>query len=522
MKNQNLLRIFALLMAAMLVFASAAFAEAPAEAPAETTVEEAAAEPVKDTLLVTLNGEEIREDNENLQYYLDYYNAQLEGMDDPDTVRIAQMFAMENTVQIELIFQHAKAALTEEDKASYAEQINAEWEEVIESYMEQDHGITAESSEEERTAARADVLAEFEADGWTAETYADIQMDNMIYNGFIEKLQEDPSFAVSDEEVEAYLAELAAEDQAKYESDPDLYVQQYELYQQYPEYASYYGIEPLYYQPAYRGITHILLEVDEELLQNWIDLNARLEEAQEATEPVSETEAPADDAEAAPAEPTEEPVTEEMVAAARQAILDSVQDKLDEIAEKLENGATFEELIAEYNTDPGMQEEPYKTDGYLVNTYSASYAEPFASEAMALEKIGDISDPVLTQFGIHLLYYLKDLAAGPVALTDQLKEDLRGVLGDEKFNDGMRALLEQWEAEADTVWTEEGISWQYDQSFVDAFILRLRGEDTAQEETPAEEPAADESAADESAEAPATGESAENESKEEPAGDGQK
>ena len=46
-----------------------------------------------------------------------------------------------------------------------------------------------------------------------------------------------------------------------------------------------------------------------------------------------------------PRTPTPEPVTKEMVVAAEKAILDSVQDKVDEIMAKLESGTSFDDLI---------------------------------------------------------------------------------------------------------------------------------------------------------------------------------
>ena len=57
-----------------------------------------------------------------------------------------------------------------------------------------------------------------------------------------------------------------------------------ELVQAYEFYTQYYGYETQYRPEGYRGITHILLGVDQELLDKWLELTAKLEEQNEETE----------------------------------------------------------------------------------------------------------------------------------------------------------------------------------------------------------------------------------------------
>ena len=69
---------------------------------------------------------------------------------------------------------------------------------------------------------------------------------------------------------------------------------------------------------------HILLPVDDELMKNYQDLQARLEEQVEAAEDTEDTVAAEETAAAdATAEPTAEPVTQEQVDEAKAAILAS-------------------------------------------------------------------------------------------------------------------------------------------------------------------------------------------------------
>ena len=254
---------------------------------------------------------------------------------------------------------------------------------------------------------------------------------------------------VTDAEVEEYFNALVDEDK-------DMIGDSAMLYEYYPYYV---GREPYFMPEGYRGINHILLEVDAELLQAWQDLTARLEEQNETDTESTETADPEATETEAPEE-TAEPVTQEMVDAAKQAILDSVQDKVNEIKAKLEAGAVFEDLILEYGTDPGMQDEETRNSGYAVHADSVMWDPDFTAGAMKLEKVGDVSEPVPGQSGVHILHYLRDIPGGAVELTDELKAELREALENEKYNTAIDELTSAWYDEAEIVWTEEGQPWK--------------------------------------------------------------
>ena len=94
-------RIFAILLAlAMLLSVTAVFAEAeePAAEP-ETAVEMT---PVPDTLLVTVSGREIRENNEKLQSYLSDVLPD-DGNPDNDMLHIARMLSMSYMLQEQML-----------------------------------------------------------------------------------------------------------------------------------------------------------------------------------------------------------------------------------------------------------------------------------------------------------------------------------------------------------------------------------------------------------------------------------
>jgi len=87
-------------------------------------------------------------------------------------------------------------------------------------------------------------------------------------------------------------------------------------------------------------------------------------------------------------EVTEELVTLEQVEAAKQAIIDSVQPTIDEINQKLADGVSFDELIQEYGTDPGMQDSATRAEGYSVHMDSTNWDAAFTAGAFTMEKIG--------------------------------------------------------------------------------------------------------------------------------------
>ena len=517
-----------------------ALAGAAEEAAAETTA--VSAEPV---LLVTVNGKEIYDtdnDFEYMQYYFQYMFSNY-GYDvsDPTVGLYVNQLPLVNSIQHTLLLQKAAELgydqISEEKMAELKESAATTWEEIVTDQMAS-LGITDESSEEDRTAARAEALAELESEGYTEEIYLQDLIDSEMISRIREEVTKDVT--VSDEDVQEHFNALVSEDKDAYEGNVGNY-----------EFATgYYGQDSYYRPEGYRGITHILLSVDETLLNTWKDLTARFEEQQEAGnteatdveetdegEPVEEEvdvdlpvielelapdaeenaeaeetpapegetaeEAPADGNAEPTAEPTAtpEPVTQEMIDAAKQAILDSVQAKVEEIMAKYEAGATFEELIKEYGTDQGMQDEKNLKEGYAVHPESILYDHDFVEGAMGLEKVGDVSGPIVSQFGVHILQYLRDIPGGAVELSDELKQEIRSELLTEAQQDAFNAKVNEWMKEADIRYTEAGEAWRIpedeeepadetvEEEAVEGEAEEKPADETA-DETPSEEPTA--------------------------------
>ena len=139
-------------------------------------------------------------------------------------------------------------------------------------------------------------------------------------------------------------------------------------------------------------------------------------------------------------------------AAAAQALEDakaSVQPTVDEVMEKVKAGEDFEALIEQYNTDPGMQNEPGKTNGYAVCEGYSTFESAFVDAAMKLEKVGDVSEPVLSEnYGFYIIRYQADIPEGAVELDDTLKEQLKPDTLTNKQNETYNNTVQTWTNEA--------------------------------------------------------------------------
>ncbi len=434
-------RLLALVLALMLCTASVCTAVAD-EATTTDTTETATTSPTD--VMATVNGEPVlRETVENIASNLSYTYSQY-GYDTTtdENVKVINQIALDYAIQYALMDQKAAEwgldQFTDEEmetlKASNAES----WNSLVDSYVTYYGNLTDESTDEEKLAAKTSALAALEAMGYTEEVMMQSTLEEERYDRVRNKMIE--NVEVTDDEVQTAFDTQVESDKASYEGN----VAYYEYMTQ------YYGQTSYYVPEGYRGITHILLTVDDTLLQNYEDLAAKLEEQEEA-EDTDTTEATATDV----PEATETPVTQADVDAAYQAILDSVQPTIDEINQKLADGASFADLIAEYGADPGMQSEPYMSEGYSVHQDSVIWDAAFVKAAFSVEKVGDVSQPVVGSYGVHIVYYLRDVPSGAVELTDDIKEDLKSTLLSEKENEAFASTMQVWRDASTIEYTAE-------------------------------------------------------------------
>jgi len=117
-----------------------------------------------------------------------------------------------------------------------------------------------------------------------------------------------------------------------------------------------------------------------------------------------------------------------------QAALAEALKKAQELRPKLVAGQDFNKAALEQSEDPSAK----TNKGDLGTFRPGSMVQPFWDAAMAL-KVGEISQPVKTQFGYHLI----KLEGHSEKTFDQVKDELRAQLTKERFTQLAKEKLEQ-------------------------------------------------------------------------------
>lgn len=107
-----------------------------------------------------------------------------------------------------------------------------------------------------------------------------------------------------------------------------------------------------------------------------------------------------------------------------QHILVEDEETANEVKQKLDDGEEFEDLVAEYSTDSGSAEN----DGSLGYFSAGDMIPEFEEVAFSMEP-GEISDPVQSQFGYHIIK-VNDVREKEETIGDfeELKDELRSEL----------------------------------------------------------------------------------------------
>ena len=406
----------------------------------------------EDPILLTVNGTALRLSDAQpvYDYYVELYGGDGYDMEDEANLEVIRAFTTKQLIWSTLIARYAAEngldVFTAEEEAQMAADNDAMWEDAIAEYIAYYTGVEDASAlpEDEAATLRANAVAYYEAGGFTRESTLADQRESYVSERVKAAVLEGEDIDITEEDIAAYHASLAEQDRALLYDDENGYgMSPSEIFAMY----NYFGYE-LYYIPAgFRMVKHILLNPDGEALDAFLALAARWEEQADALET---------------GEGGEPAVTYEQVEAARLAVIDSVRGELDAIDAALESGVSFDDLIAQYGQDPGAAEEPVKSEGYRVSPDSSEYDADFLAGAFSTDQPGDISDPVVTAFGVHLILYANDVPEGPVAMTEAMHDEYLEYLTKEAEDQAFDAVLEHWIAESDIVFTAEGEAWKTD------------------------------------------------------------
>lgn len=122
-----------------------------------------------------------------------------------------------------------------------------------------------------------------------------------------------------------------------------------------------------------------------------------------------------------------------------------IQPTAEAIRNEMDKGTDFDSLIRKYSTD--TSETNLGPTGYPFHPESKNWSKEFAEAARALEKPGDISQPVYSDLGIHILYYASEIPGGEHVLTPEEEEMLRSSATNYFQGLELDKLIEQWKTD---------------------------------------------------------------------------
>lgn len=378
-------------------------------------------------------------DNYNQMYYFYAYYMGME-MGEEDVHNLMND-TLQEKVRAAIIEEHFDEAyaLSDEEIAEAEKTGEENFNMLNDSALEQAEGKTDEEKRENARVLLAQVGRSFES--MKADALREAKVTKMG------EILRDEVTEVAEDELKAAFDERVAADEESYTADPAAYGD-----------AVTNGTATYWAPDGYRTVKHILLIPEESVLTAYTDAESALKAKNSEIEALEDEMAQAQDDDVEGARPAEEiqadvdaakaelPTLEAAKKDAAQACVANVQAKLDEVYAKLDAGEAFEDVMAAYGEDPGMQNEPAKTTGYYVCRESTNWHQPFTDGAMALNQVGDYSaEPVVSGSGVHIIEYASDVAGGAAdfeSVREKLGEEVLEEMKDANRDDTINAWIE--------------------------------------------------------------------------------
>ena len=247
-----------------------------------------------------------------------------------------------------------------------------------ENYEAQVADVMAFSDEGDGTRESAQRILEEES-GVTLESVTESLKQNWWTQKYFDYIVRDVT--VSDEEVQAHYDALLERQRHTYTDYPEDF-----------EYDHLTGQLIVYRPDGYRAVRDILIPFE------------------------------AADAEAAAAlsEQIELGTAPEDAQAQLDALYAPLEKKAGEVQQKLADGQSFAELMDEYGCSAALKDEPLRSEGFFINADSFVNSVEFVEGSMMLEQPGQVSTPLRSLSGVHLVEYIGNVVPGEVPLADTL------------------------------------------------------------------------------------------------------
>ncbi len=375
---------------------------------------------------------------------------------------------LENLVQQELLSQKAEAAgyfnftdeqkaeaqkTVDEDKQSFIDNLVSQYTQAFEG-QELKGKNEGESNEDyfKRVAAEK-YLKNLEDNGTSEEEMLDEQLRANALTKFQEDSLKDVTVAEADV-MEEYETRFASQNQEI--STDELFVSAWNN-GSITSAASGETVacDPLlYYRPGYSLVMQILISFEEEdanllqgLYSNITEYDEEIADRKASLETETDAQMIADMQAALDAAIAQKADIEKQYADALELAKLKVQEETDAVYNSVKDAdeEIFINAIIASSDDTGMQTEEAAKKGYLVGP-SDNMVPEFSQIARNLEA-GQVSAPVATYYGFHIIRCIKNLQEGKVPYDD-VKEDLQTSLTEAKKTSEWDNMIAGWKSEA--------------------------------------------------------------------------
>lgn len=256
--------------------------------------------------------------------------------------------------------------LSDADLAQIRQQASANYETQLDDYV----AFSEDPNETRETAAK-----KLEEDGVTLESVVESLKQSWWSQKYFEHIVKDVT--VTDEEIQACYDRLVAAQKEEYTAFPEDF-----------EYAHTNGDLVLYRPEGYRAVRDILVpfSAEDAVVVATLTEQVELGEAEEGAQGQID------------------------------AMYQTLDDRVKEVQDKLAAGEAFEALMDAYSCTPALKEEPLRTEGFYITANSFVNSQEYVEGSMVLEQPGQVSAPLRSPLGLHLVQYIGDVTPGQVAL----------------------------------------------------------------------------------------------------------